>query len=432
MKIVAVGKSDIGKKRGHNEDSLVMDPELSLFVVCDGMGGHAAGDVASQTAARAVVESVRQRQGLLHAFDDSTESRDALVELVEEAVQDASRAVHRVAHSEQGRAGMGTTLTLVLFARGVGVMAHVGDTRLYLLRDGSIHQLSEDHTYVQEMVRRGIVTLEQAKGGPWANVITRAVGIQENVRVDTLLFDILAGDTLVLCSDGLSKYVDTNELPAFVGGKDLAAMSQTLIDTANERGGSDNVTAILMRAEMEPGDDDLFDRGRTTEVNLRIDTLQHVVIFRHLDMSEVYKVLGMVRPVDVNKGEMMIKEGDRSDALYIILDGALVVTRGGQPIVTLGPGEHFGEMALFNNRPRSATVTVATATARLLVIERERFNELVRKEPLLGTKMLWCLSQVLSARLDDATAALAGTERGSFESEVTSPFRERPTSSTQS
>lgn len=423
MKIAGSGNTDVGRKRGHNEDYIVVDPELGLYMVCDGMGGHAAGEVASEAAALAVQGWIREHRDRITSYDDTGAARDALLKLVEEAVQLASREVYKIATASGGKAGMGTTLTLVLLTHTIGVLGHVGDSRLYLRRAGRTYQLSEDHTYVREMTRRGMTTLEAAKKGPYANVITRAVGIQPTVRVDTLLFDVLADDTLLLCSDGLHRHVeDLNELGAMMDGDHVASIPERLVAIANERGGVDNISAVVLRASSE-GVDEQTDRYRTTEVNLKLDTLRHVVIFRHLDMSELCKVLSVVRSIDVKNGEVIIREGESSDALYAILDGRMEISRAGSAIRSLLAGEHFGEMALFNSRPRSATVTALTP-GRLLVMERHRFNELVKREPGLGVKLLWCFAQVLSLRLDDISGLMYGSAGSSgFEGEVTSPFK---------
>jgi len=388
MKLTAVGKTDVGRKRGHNEDYIVLDPELGLYLVCDGMGGHAAGEVAAETAARTVKRWLQENRQRIDSFDDTGLARDGLIRLVEEAIQLASKEVYGVATSQNGKAGMGTTLTMVLFTKNLGIMGHVGDSRLYLRRAGRTFQLSEDHTYVNEIIRRGLATAEQAKKGPYNNVITRAVGIQQSVRADTLLFDILPGDTLLLCSDGLTKYAESiEELGGLLDGEHTESLPGQLIDIANSRGGSDNISTIILRAEGESGDDQ--DRSRTTEVNLKIDTLRHVVIFRHLDMSELCKVLSIVRVVEVDRGEVIMREGEASDALYAILDGRMQIERAGAAVKSLLPGEHFGEMALFNSRPRSASVSALTR-GKLLVMERGRFNELIKKEPQLGVKLLYC------------------------------------------
>lgn len=422
MRVLAFGKSDVGKKRGHNEDYVLLAPELGLYMVCDGMGGHASGEVASELAARTVKKYIEDKRTVIEAYDESAPARDQILRLVEEAVQLASREVFALATSEQGKAGMGTTLTMMLCLDTVGVMGHVGDTRLYMRRQGRLHQLSEDHTYVNEMVRRGMATVDELKKGPYANVITRAVGIQANVRVDTLLFDVLAGDTFLLCSDGLSKHVEgPEELTRLLDNDHLESIPQQLVDIANARGGTDNVSAIMLRMEGEAGDD-AGDRNRTTEINLKLDTLKDIALFRHLDMGELCKVLNVVRAQQCEKGEVVLREGEPGDSLYAILEGKFVVTRGGQPITWLQAGTHFGEMALFNNRPRSATIE-ALERSRVLVMERARFNELVRKEPQLGVKLLWAFAQVLSLRLDETSVALYGTVASERDTDVTTPFK---------
>jgi serine/threonine protein phosphatase PrpC/CRP-like cAMP-binding protein len=423
MRVGGTGKSDVGRKRSHNEDFVLLAPELGLYMVCDGMGGHAAGEVASETAAKTVRRFIEENRRAVDTFDDSAPARDSLLRLVDEAVQLASREVYALATSEKGKAGMGTTLTMVLCTKTVGVMGHVGDTRLYMRRAGRLHQLSEDHTYINEMIRRGMATAEDLKKGPYANVITRAVGIQANVRVDTLCFDILPQDTFLLCSDGLSKHVDgPDELSRLLDNDHLESIPGQLVDIANSRGGTDNVSAIVLRAEGEDGDEQV-DRNRTTEINLKLDTLKDISIFKHLDMGELCKVLNVARAQQIEKNEVVLREGEPGESLFAILEGKFVVTRSGQPICWLEAGSHFGEMALFNNRPRSATIT-ALQKARTLVIERPRFNELIRKEPQLGVKLLWAFAQVLSLRLDETSVQLYGNvPSDKRDTDVNTPFK---------
>lgn len=426
MRVTGSGRTDVGKKREHNEDYLLQVPDLGLYMVCDGMGGHAGGEVASETAARAVREHLEQNRRVIDSYDESGPARDNLLRLVDEAVQLASQKVYAIATSERGKAGMGTTLTMVLVVQNVGVMGHVGDTRLYMQRAGRLHQLSEDHTYVNEMVRRGMATVEVAKKGPYANVITRAVGIQATVRVDTLLFDLLPGDTLLLCSDGLSKHIESqDELSRTLSNEGPGAAAQRLVDVANSRGGSDNVTALVLRAEPDGVMDADTDRNRTTEVNLKLDTLRDIKLFNALDLGELCKVLNVVRAQEVEKGEVVLREGEPGDSLYAILEGKFVVMRSGQPVTWLASGAHFGEMTLFNNRPRSATIE-ALEKSRVLVMDRARFVELLQKEPQLGVKLLWAFAQVLSLRLDEASLQLYGAvPTDTRDTDLTTPFQRR-------
>ena len=254
LTVEAYGSTDVGRKRQHNEDALLVDPELGLFLVADGMGGHAAGEVASARA----VEVVRgQLAGGRQALEDlsraaTPEARAAAAALVETAVQRACAEVYRLAAADPSKRGMGTTLVSLVVAGNKAVVGHVGDSRVYLLRSGQCHRLTEDHTLVAAQVKAGTLTREQAQASQFRNVITRAVGIQESVQVDTLMVDLLPRDTFLLCTDGLYGYLPDEELaPLLANGaaKDLPAR---LIGLANERGGRDNITAVVVRFS-DPG-----------------------------------------------------------------------------------------------------------------------------------------------------------------------------------
>jgi serine/threonine protein phosphatase PrpC len=413
--IVAVGKTDVGQKRDHNEDALLLDQSLGLYVVCDGMGGHAAGEVASAHAVKTVQRVLQENAAVLEeARKDKPEARERLVTVVEGAVNAACSEIFTMATADNGKAGMGTTLVMMLVVGGKGLMAHVGDSRLYMVRAGQIHQLSEDHSYTSEMVKRGKMTREQARTSPYANVITRAVGIQKNVQVDTLLFDIIPGDTFLLCSDGLHGYYDDpNDLADALSQADADKIPDSLIVTANTRGGKDNITALVMRAVADEGDKSLEDE-RATEINLKLDTLKKIPLFRFLTYQELVKVLNITHIETFDAGAQIIKEGDGGEELYIVLAGRVVVSRQGQEIVELHPGVHFGEMALVDQSPRSATVTARDPT-RFLVVQRRSFYTLIRKEPVLAVKLLWSFVQVLSRRLRETNEALSGA-RSALES----------------
>ena len=423
MKVKAYGHTDVGLKRDHNEDYLILEPTLGLFGVCDGMGGHAGGEIASATAAEYVINKIRESKDRIAAVKNFDEEKDSLVALMRSAVEEASREVYLLATSDKGKAGMGTTLTVMLTVRGRhGIMAHVGDSRLYLLRDETLHQLSEDHSYINEMIKRGMIDPAKAEQSPYANVITRAVGIQSSVQVDTLVFDILPGDSYLVCSDGLSRYFDgpaQDELTAILNANYPKELPERLCKTANDCGGKDNVTTVIVHAE--GGDVKDQDAVRSTEVNLRLDTLRYISLFKHLTMKELVQVLDVAQPRTYQPGDEVVREGDRGSSLFLIMKGELYVTRGGAELTTLKGGSHFGEMSLLNARPRSATVTAKTRS-KLLVLDRDGFNELVRREPTLGVKFLWTLSQVLSLRLDETNELLGQQPTSTTLIDEKSPF----------
>jgi protein phosphatase len=217
------GGTDPGRRRRRNEDSYVIDPPL--FAVADGMGGAQAGEVASKLAAGAVKERGAD---------------------VESLIQEANRRVHQRSLEDPNTSGMGTTLTVAEVEDGVVSIGHVGDSRAYLVRDGNLEQLTEDHSLVGELMRTGKLSAEEAETHPQRSMITRALGTDPNVDVDIFSVEPRDGDLFLLCSDGLTSMVDDREILRLVGAKrgDLDGLVKALIKAANKGGGEDNITVI--------------------------------------------------------------------------------------------------------------------------------------------------------------------------------------------
>jgi serine/threonine protein phosphatase PrpC len=233
--------TDVGRVRNVNEDSFLVDKKLNLFVVCDGMGGHAAGEVASQLAARYFREAVVASREMIDDFERGTGSvkREDILQMLQRAVQEACEKVHAEGQNDDTKRGMGTTLTALLVVGSRGFLAHVGDSRLYLVREGQVHQLSEDHSLINELLKRGRLTKEQIDKVQYKNAVTRAVGVYESVEADTLDFDVLGGDRYLLCSDGMHGYFKTGELAQYFVAAPDETIAQTLVDLSNDRGGKD-------------------------------------------------------------------------------------------------------------------------------------------------------------------------------------------------
>ncbi len=249
LRRVSSGLSDIGRRRMANEDALFADDTLGLYAVADGMGGHNAGEVASQEALDTLHGMVARGAADIRALEGDAPTPEDLRKaqrLLESAVQAATYMVFGIAQHDPEQHGMGTTLSALLVSGRVAVTAQVGDSRIYLVRDGRASQLTEDHTLVGWQVKQGILSPEDAARSPHRNVITRAIGSREYVQVDVHTLQVLEGDVFVLCSDGLHTYLkDLRELPPITDlGATVAA--RRLIDLANERGGKDNVTAIVV------------------------------------------------------------------------------------------------------------------------------------------------------------------------------------------
>jgi serine/threonine protein phosphatase PrpC len=236
MRIHAAGDSHVGRVRQGNEDAFWSGD--SVFAVADGMGGHLAGEVASATA----LGPVAALDG--HIFPD----RDGAIDALRMAVQQANRAVAQRAIDEPAFRGMGTTLTASLVEGRRLHLAHIGDSRAYLLRRGEFSQVTDDHTLVQHLINEGQITKDEARTHPQRSIITRAIGVGSELTVDTVTLELEQGDVVLLCSDGLTGVVDDDRIAETLKRfPDLDEATETLIDLANEAGGPDNITVLLLR-----------------------------------------------------------------------------------------------------------------------------------------------------------------------------------------
>jgi len=243
----SAGLTDVGLVRASNEDHFGYDQQRGIFVVCDGMGGHAAGEVASQIAVDTVLAYFRKRQPAVeqNAMLDDTPLG---ARLLGEAVRQANDAIIEYAEAHRNTSGMGTTLVAVRFADGKVSIANVGDSRIYLLREGELHQLTEDHSLVMEQVRRGLLTLDEARRSSAQNIITRALGTDETTLPDLGEFPAQGGDVLLLATDGVLRHVQDDEIrDILVQANSLKAACASLIQAANDGGGDDNSTCVLVR-----------------------------------------------------------------------------------------------------------------------------------------------------------------------------------------
>jgi len=388
--------SDVGRVRNHNEDAFLVDKKLQLFVVCDGMGGHAAGEVASNIAARTVREVLLAQRDTITAFEQGHggTGRADVLRLMESAVQQACAAVYGEGQRDETKRGMGTTLVALLVIGARGFIGHVGDSRIYLFRQGSVHQLTEDHSLINELLRRGKLSREQIEQLQHKNAVTRAVGVYESVEVDTIDFDVLRGDRFLLCSDGLHGYFEQAELASLFQETPEDQLSQKLVDLSNERGGKDNITSIVVKV---PDDESGVDR-LAREVNLKLEVLHRMPLFRFLTHLELVRVLNITRVQSFEAGAEVVAEGDEGDELFIVLTGRVTVESAGVPLVELGPGQHFGEMALVDRAARSADVR-ALEPSSLLGIRRRDFFDVVRRDHAIAVKLLWSFCGVLTERL---------------------------------
>lgn len=255
MRIQVGARTDLGRVRSNNEDSFKLVPELNLFILSDGMGGEAHGEVASNLAVEAIAAHCLeggQKPDLPYLVDPRAEL-DEKTNRLASAVQLANRMIFESAQKHAAQRGMGATVVAVWINDQRLSVAHVGDSRVYLLRAGEFQQITDDHSLVAEQVRRGILTREQADSSDMQSVLIRALGIEPEVQVDADEHLLMEGDTLVLCSDGLSRMVSDLEIAStLLSRTGMQSTADRLIELANEYGGEDNVSVVLVRVEPRP------------------------------------------------------------------------------------------------------------------------------------------------------------------------------------
>jgi protein phosphatase len=403
MRCHAFGKTDVGRTRSHNEDYFLLDHELGLFVVCDGMGGHAAGEVASEMAAKTVALELRQQMSTIRRYAQHPEGdlRARVRALLQQAVHKACRAIFESSGAtddpeQTDNKAMGTTLSMMLICGRYAFVVHVGDSRVYLIRNGAMHQLTEDHSLVSEMVRQGMLTQESARSYPFANFVTRAVGTQAVVEPDILHIELMNGDTYLLCSDGLTKHATDADLLAAIEANELEQLPDVLVFMANESGGHDNITALVVG---------VGDEGSTTQtlrhsdlVAKKLEILARIPVFAELEYKDMVKLLEIIEMRSARPQDVLVREGELGDEMYILLGGRVDVYKQEQHFNELGPGDFFGELSIIDDIPRSATVT-AREPLTMLVLDRQRLFAHLDKNPKMAAKIYWAFLRRMSMQI---------------------------------
>jgi len=259
LKVTSAGLTDVGRKRTSNEDSFAISEQHNLFVVADGMGGHAAGEVASRLAVESIERHISgsdpRKEPTYPASFRFPRDQEATLAIparrVLNAIRLANQEIVRSVRKNRSHRGMGTTVVIAYLHGPRAFIGSVGDSRAYLVRDGALLQLTSDHTFVNEQVRAGTLTPQEARKHPARNILTRAVGSQEDVEADILEQELKAGDRLLLCSDGLTTMVEDAQILETLRARtdDPAVSCRALVDLANAKGGDDNVTVVLIHSD---------------------------------------------------------------------------------------------------------------------------------------------------------------------------------------
>ncbi len=249
MTILSAGRTDTGKTRKNNEDSYLVDDGMGLYAVADGIGGHEGGEVASRMAIEDLSRAVREhssRKDKTPAHGISAEGHTAGA-MLSRAFTLANTLIRRAADGNPALLHMGTTMTALLFRETTAVLAHVGDSRAYQLRAGVLTQVTDDHTVIADQLRAGLLTPEQARRNPYRHVITRALGIDPELAVDTRTIEVRPDDVFLLCTDGLTEMVDDKTIQRTLEGASPQEAAERLVREANDRGGMDNITVVVVQ-----------------------------------------------------------------------------------------------------------------------------------------------------------------------------------------
>lgn len=384
--------SDLGP-RVDNQDAWLALPELGVYAVADGMGGLADGRHAADTSLAAIRSQAPEVVAALRASVGHDPA--AVVDLLDGWVQSANRHVRLTALARHGprppRSGCTLTVAVVLHPNRL-LVVHVGDSRAIVVRDGAAHVVTEDHSVAMARVRRGSMSLEEARHSPLRNRLYQAVGLLEEVQPDITELDLRPGDRVVLCSDGLWEPLEDSELASMVGQRTPEGACAALRAGINAAGLIDNTTALVIDPVPTP-----------LEVD-RAEVLGGSRLFQGLDEHETHRLLPFLVEHRLAADECVVEEGEEGGSVFIVAAGTLQVHHGSTLLHTLHSGDHFGEISLLKGGLRTASVSANTA-AVLLELAPEHIDGLILRRPALGARV----ALRIASHLADRVVALGST-----------------------
>lgn len=400
LKPAAASVSHVGNVRKSNEDSIYTNERLGVFAVADGMGGHAAGEVASKLALQTLAEDMNAAREMIFRSRFGQEDAEGLRKALAESVRRACKVVYDHGQSNPECAGMGCTLTILLTLGEKALMAHVGDSRLYLWRDDYLHQLSSDFTMAAELVRAGAITPEQAERNPWSHQLTRAVGLRPTVRVETLLLPVVSGDRFLVCSDGVTGEVDDDTLCEMLGAKDASTVPQQILDRVLAGRARDNTSCIVVEVQGNP-----VTASRINKSAVAMDKLRSTFLCDGLVVKDCARVLAFADLTEHEAGEELFGEGEQLEQFIMCVSGKLTLQRGDEIVSVLEAGDYLGETTLIRGRPARSAL-VATEQSVVLELSAVALQALTKRYAELGIELVNRLALRLSRLLDQANLRL--------------------------
>lgn len=386
MRIEGIGLSDIGLRRACNEDFIFVDNELHLYIVCDGVGGGGNGDIASKMAAESVVSYIKNNDAAFQEFYKSGKI-SILEELLKLSIQEACHNVFSAAHKNPKLTGMASTLTALLFINDRAILGHVGDSRLYLARNNQVYIVTEDHTLGREARERYSMSEEDIKVNKLDHILNRSIGYFKSVEVDTLIFDILPGDELILCSDGLHNYLrNPVQLLPMLEHEEVNSSLKEMVEFAIKGGGSDNISVIIIQAKLEDSIYMGFNSGKNELLN-DFSILDKIYLFKDLNFIRVNRLLNICETIELKAGETVKEQNEKVSGVYIVYNGEVETNAENKVSQTLSKGNIFGQLSLMMDYHVPFKVTAKTPCT-LLYISSHHYKTLCRNHPKFGVKLL--------------------------------------------
>ncbi len=382
--------TDPGLKRTNNEDCFYFNEECGIFLVADGVGGGDDGELASQMIADGLAAAAVRLSNFAASDDpiNNHKHREEVFAKFFAVIQKINRDVYELGRAKDSPAPMASTCEAILVSGAAAFVAHVGDSRVYLIREDEIYRITEDHTFSEELKAQNISNKKMLS--KYQHVLSRSIGGKPQVEIDSIFLDLQDDDRLFLCSDGITDYLSGPEIGQFFAKYDEEILLQNLINCAKERGGADNLTGLVLRVQ----DDDLSRSLRLERP--RLDTmgqaslLEQVGLFKGLNTQHILKLMRIIGQETYLPGETIFSEGDVLDSLYMVASGEVDLLVGHTVVGTVNSGAHFGELALVTDDP-SAFAARCETDVRLLTISEARFRQIVVSESEIGARLLWNL-----------------------------------------
>lgn len=368
------------------------------------MGGHASGEVASQMTIEMLRKAVANAPDADFLQQPSLANRRRLLQWLAQTVQSINGAMHARAQEDLKLRGMGCTLDVALIRGGGVFTAHVGDSRIYIRRENTLYQLTEDHNFAQMLLSEGIIPKEEVAKHPQRNMLTRALGPFPTVQIDSAFFELNAGDVFMLCSDGLHSEVPDERLGPMLSQPPETAV-RALIAAALDAGGRDNVTAVLFQVAQTSQQYHGVIGAESTR-----RALARSQMFAAFTESELMRVQKIAVSRVVQPGEMVLTEGSAVDELYMVMEGKLAVLRDGARFGSLDPGDPFGAMAL-NHEPDFEISLQAEAQTRLLVFPLAEIKTLLASDTAIAAKLAMAALERVQKRHHQVIDAFARYRR---------------------